>query len=73
MAGSSPLTRGAQELSLVCGVDAGIIPAYAGSTSMSFFAASASEDHPRLRGEHKDCPPEDARKFGSSPLTRVAR
>ena len=30
----------------------GIIPAYAGSTSLGCSSLRSSEDHPRIRGEH---------------------
>ena len=51
--GSSPLTRGARYNTLVCEVNTGIIPAYAGSTRISIATILNNGDHPRLRGEHQ--------------------
>ena len=70
--GSSPHTRGAQQQADVALVAGGIIPAYAGSTSVAKSPYSALRDHPRIRGEHGghlrcvSCNP------GSSPHTRGA-
>ena len=51
----------------------GIIPAYAGSTSLRIVATSRRRDHPRIRGEH-DTPLTNVTPFtGSSPHTRGAR
>ena len=50
--GSSPRMRGAQhadEKELIAG---GIIPAYAGSTTLSRIGSSQLKDHPRVCGEH---------------------
>ena len=70
--GSSPHTRGAP--TCVGGVSqaVGIIPAYAGSTSLDICRKKPTSDHPRIRGEHKlervarNC------QNGSSPHTRGA-
>ena len=51
-AGSSPHTRGAQQLALIKPGDLGIIPAYAGSTNLPAMTRSRRRDHPRIRGEH---------------------
>ena len=50
--GSSPHTRGALGCPRDDGFDAGIIPAYAGSTPASHRGSGTSPDHPRIRGEH---------------------
>ena len=50
--GSSPHTRGARGGVLVHLPDAGIIPAYAGSTFLVPFLSGLCQDHPRIRGEH---------------------
>ena len=54
MVGSSPLTRGAQGEVAVCFFNIGLIPAHAGSTTVSRWRTSASRAHPRSRGEHGD-------------------
>ena len=51
----------------------GIIPAYAGSTSVCLGASSRSGDHPRIRGEHDDSDQYSIDGLGSSPHTRGAR
>ena len=50
--GSSPHTRGARELHRQNGNPRRIIPAYAGSTSISGQLRTPPKDHPRIRGEH---------------------
>ncbi len=50
--GSSPHTRGAPATLENANTVTGIIPAYAGSTSVHVILDSAGEDHPRIRGEH---------------------
>ena len=52
---------------------AGIIPAYAGSTTPSSTPWPASGDHPRIRGEHSGVNVALAVTSGSSPHTRGAR
>ena len=70
--GSSPHTRGAQERGQPVSACAGIIPAYAGSTTGLVAISSGSADHPRIRGEH-DLGLLDGRPHrGSSPHTRGA-
>ena len=50
--GSSPHTRGAPPGVGDAGDEAGIIPAYAGSTGMGPKILLEMWDHPRIRGEH---------------------
>ena len=50
--GSSPHTRGARLQGVRRVLLAGIIPAYAGSTSEKIPQLFAGGDHPRIRGEH---------------------
>ena len=71
--GSSPHTRGAQTSGASRDGSPGIIPAYAGSTTATSMTASASPDHPRIRGEHETAPNDYATSVGSSPHTRGAR
>ncbi len=70
--GSSPLTRGAP--GGLCGGFGGdgIIPAHAGSTAASAPPRAIEPDHPRSRGEHRDCFERFRVVGGSSPLTRGA-
>ena len=70
--GSSPHTRGARETERVIAKDPGIIPAYAGSTSVHSRTPELSSDHPRIRGEHAPPAPRTFRSRGSSPHTRGA-
>ena len=50
--GSSPHTRGAPAEGELLRAQAGIIPAYAGSTQRVQSSGPAPWDHPRIRGEH---------------------
>ena len=52
--GSSPHTRGARAYNRPPRVIPGIIPAYAGSTSVGRGTGTGLRDHPRIRGEHPD-------------------
>ena len=52
--GSSPHTRGALIMKDSISKSVRIIPAYAGSTSMSTMTGVRITDHPRIRGEHDD-------------------
>ena len=70
--GSSPHTRGARRQHLGVFLGAGIIPAYAGSTSPRTGQPSSSPDHPRIRGEHRVLTEMQASGPGSSPHTRGA-
>ena len=51
--GSSPHTRGAHKNVFKAIEQTGIIPAYAGSTSLLLPLTPSSPDHPRIRGEHQ--------------------
>ena len=51
----------------------GIIPAYAGSTSVAHSGRASDSDHPRIRGEHRRRAGRGIVPFGSSPHTRGAR
>ena len=71
-AGSSPHTRGARQAILLVSSLARIIPAYAGSTSRHSWPTSPTEDHPRIRGEHRMLEHPLCGRLGSSPHTRGA-
>ena len=71
-AGSSPHTRGARGGVLVHLPDAGIIPAYAGSTPQPRSPRWRCRDHPRIRGEHPSTSGQIGGDAGSSPHTRGA-
>ena len=70
--GSSPHTRGAPFGVHAHTQRAGIIPAYAGSTSTACVVSIAFPDHPRIRGEHSRAFRRRATDDGSSPHTRGA-
>ena len=72
-AGSSPHTRGARVFDEDRGQVEGIIPAYAGSTSLVMRSCCLGRDHPRIRGEHLRGFLEVPGYGGSSPHTRGAR
>ena len=70
--GSSPLVRGAPDRHVGIIASRGIIPARAGSTTVTISRPDWGEDHPRSCGEH---PSENAHLtcvVGSSPLVRGA-
>ena len=71
--GSSPHTRGALGSVPNPGSRRGIIPAYAGSTSVACAGCAAHRDHPRIRGEHGRPRQQQDAAAGSSPHTRGAR
>ena len=71
-AGSSPHTRGARVFDEDRGQVEGIIPAYAGSTSLVMRSCCLGRDHPRIRGEHFHTAVEQGARDGSSPHTRGA-
>ena len=71
--GSSPHTRGAPPTGSSPGRSWRIIPAYAGSTSLSTRIAWHPPDHPRIRGEHRPVQSRPGGYAGSSPHTRGAR
>ena len=68
--GSPPHTRGTRYLVIQLWSPAGITPAYAGNTASVQLSLSNTQDHPRLRGEHKGLPQTLHRHPGSPPLTR---
>ena len=72
MRGSSPHTRGAPAPGFSIRPGAGIIPAYAGSTSWERRRRVPAWDHPRIRGEHRRAPGVGCAVLGSSPHTRGA-
>ena len=71
--GSSPHTRGARRRQYRHDGCRGIIPAYAGSTSIARFCVRSSRDHPRIRGEHEPDSLAVMLYMGSSPHTRGAQ
>ena len=70
--GSSPHTRGARPLRRNLPHRPRIIPAYAGSTSISTSRRREIADHPRIRGEHVSGCHCKFSLMGSSPHTRGA-
>ena len=71
--GSSPHTRGALPCFGAVGLVAGIIPAYAGSTTRLSHKTHRHPDHPPIRGEHSNPMFTTGSTLGSSPHTRGAR
>ena len=71
--GSSPLTRGAQQVHRQVSAPQGLIPAHAGSTWRAGRNTQAPRAHPRSRGEHTSLVSNDGDGSGSSPLTWGAR
>ena len=71
--GSSPHARGAQDGAQLVPGGNGIIPACAGSTTLSQLTATSAEDHPRMRGEHLQWYGPQSAHLGSSPHARGAR
>ncbi len=70
--GSSPLARGARRRRRWQATTGRIIPARAGSTTISASWACVVRDHPRSRGEHSCSSGVTLRSPGSSPLARGA-
>ena len=70
--GSSPHTRGARGLRVQVPAARRIIPAYAGSTKIIIVEDLFSQDHPRIRGEHRHNSWTNPLARGSSPHTRGA-
>ena len=68
--GSSPRTRGTPTRDVEHASRVGIIPAYAGNTSMRGCALRHARDHPRIRGEHGGSCGGTSHRLGSSPHTR---
>ena len=71
--GSSPPTRGARTPCAPKVPGHRIIHAYAGSTRSPGPPPAQPTDHPRLRGEHRQCSIRHFPQRGSSPPTRGAR
>ena len=71
--GSSPLTRGQRDDQLVDRHVPGVIPAHAGSTTISVVAIVHSPGHPRSRGVNTFTSWPKPCVSGSSPLTRGQR
>ena len=65
--------RGTRELTVSVGVDAGIIPAYAGNTSLARLSSCSRRDHPRVCGEHVHFDRQRRYPPGSSPRMRGTR
>ena len=72
-AGSSPRMRGTPGLLPLAGGVLGIIPAYAGNTSMSIWPSASPRDHPRVCGEHAAMGTDSCAIWGSSPRMRGTR
>ena len=70
--GSSPRMRGALGGQMIRVGDAGIIPAYAGSTDYVWRGDVLFQDHPRVCGEHRGESEPVQRIEGSSPRMRGA-
>ena len=68
--GSSPRMRGTPSRTRYGGRLSGIIPAYAGNTSMRTLRNLISRDHPRVCGEHVLSDEAFVRSQGSSPRMR---
>ena len=64
--------RGARCAGFPCGVQEGIIPAYAGSTIDMYPYDLADRDHPRVCGEHMEQTGLGTKMMGSSPRMRGA-
>ena len=71
--GSSPHTRGTQEVSALPSGMKRFIPAYAGNASTGVVAALKNSVHPRIRGERVLLPLHTEPEHGSSPHTRGTR
>ena len=68
--GSSPLSRGIRNPSLLARALQGIIPALAGNTAVAFWGVTPRRDHPRSRGEYSIFSFRPLMWAGSSPLSR---
>ena len=71
--GSSPHARGALLELVLVELEAGIIPACAGSTAAVPIKRQVYWDHPRMRGEHAELRHEALGVRGSSPHARGAQ
>ena len=68
--GSSPLTRGKHQVTVLDRGDGRLIPAHAGKTPQRGSRPRRAEAHPRSRGENLNVSVEVVHAGGSSPLTR---
>ena len=68
--GSSPLTRGKLDASVILGLAARLIPAHAGKTPSRMISPGSLAAHPRSRGENQGVQFCQGGPEGSSPLTR---
>ena len=68
--GSSPRMRGTLQSALFVCTAQGIIPAYAGNTSVNCQPRRNARDHPRVCGEHWQFGAESEKLEGSSPRMR---
>ena len=68
--GSSPRMRGTPLYSTPIGWNDGIIPAYAGNTSLDMVRILVCRDHPRVCGEHERYRQSYRQTVGSSPRMR---
>ena len=68
--GSSPLTRGKQQIADRLPRPPGLIPAHAGKTCSSPRCRARARAHPRSRGENFSATSTMRKRLGSSPLTR---
>ena len=73
MLGSSPRMRGTRRARFAESIPRGIIPAYAGNTSMSAIGSPTHWDHPRVCGEHVSDHSLPSLVTGSSPRMRGTR
>ena len=71
--GSSPLSRGIQQIPRDKRFKRRIIPALAGNTLAGCAPPAFGRDHPRSRGEYADLAGADLALEGSSPLSRGIR
>ena len=71
--GSSPRIRGTRPVFLLDRLHDGIIPAYAGNTSLPRPYSTRSRDHPRVCGEHPAAMRSIGEVWGSSPRMRGTR
>ena len=71
--GSSPRMRGTPLSDAGHGIQSGIIPAYAGNTSISPATSATNRDHPRVCGEHMVGYLAGTDSVGSSPRMRGTR
>ena len=70
LSGSPPLARGTARLRGSDVVSCGITPACAGNSRAAHQSRGHGGDHPRLRGEQRNCPAHKLSDTGSPPLAR---